>query len=65
MKKAPCTDCEKKGCGSYHDKCELYLQFCAEQREIQAKKLKAVDERDFVYQQVQKMKKYSHKKKGK
>ena len=65
MKKAPCVDCERKGCGSYHDKCELYLAFCAEQRAVQEKKLKAREELEFVYKQVQKMKKYSHKKKGK
>ena len=65
MKKAPCVDCENKGCGAYHDKCELYLAFRDEQRQLQEKKLKARGEREFVYQQVQKMKKYSHKKKGK
>lgn len=24
---APCKDCDKKGCGSYHDKCETYQRF--------------------------------------
>ena len=24
MKTAPCKDCERKGCGPYHDKCEVY-----------------------------------------
>lgn len=23
----PCKDCEKKGCGLYHDICPLYQQF--------------------------------------
>lgn len=23
----PCKDCEKKGCGVYHSKCEKYLEF--------------------------------------
>lgn len=25
----PCKDCEKKGCGVYHDKCEKYLEYSA------------------------------------
>lgn len=24
---APCINCEKKGCGSYHDICEKYKEF--------------------------------------
>lgn len=24
---APCKDCERKGCGSYHDKCEKFIKF--------------------------------------
>lgn len=27
MAEAPCKDCEKKGCGAYHDKCPEYLAF--------------------------------------
>ena len=23
----PCKDCDKKGCGTYHDKCEKYLKY--------------------------------------
>ena len=23
----PCKNCEKKGCGSYHDNCKEYLEF--------------------------------------
>ena len=23
----PCKDCEKKGCGAYHAKCEAYLSW--------------------------------------
>ena len=25
--KAPCINCDNKGCGSFHDKCEKYLEF--------------------------------------
>ena len=24
---APCKDCERKGCGAYHDKCEKFKQY--------------------------------------
>lgn len=23
----PCKDCEKKGCGSYHDQCEKFKEY--------------------------------------
>lgn len=25
--KAPCANCERKGCGSYHDECEKYQDY--------------------------------------
>lgn len=25
--KPPCTNCERKGCGSYHDECEAFQKF--------------------------------------
>lgn len=34
----PCKDCEKKGCGAYHELCEKYQAFRAE-------KLKEYEER--------------------
>lgn len=24
---APCSTCERRGCGAYHDQCELYSQY--------------------------------------
>lgn len=24
---APCIECEKKGCGAYHDECEKYKEY--------------------------------------
>ena len=27
MINCPCVNCEKKGCGVYHDKCEKFLAF--------------------------------------
>ena len=34
---APCKDCPKKGCGSYHDECELYQKYreeCLEENKV-------------------------------
>lgn len=31
---APCKFCNKRGCGSYHDKCEPYLEFRKERESI-------------------------------
>ena len=28
--KCPCIECEKKGCGSFHDNCKPYHEFKAE-----------------------------------
>lgn len=27
MTKSPCLSCERCGCGSYHDQCEIYKKF--------------------------------------
>lgn len=27
MSKSPCKDCERKGCGSYHDECKVYQEY--------------------------------------
>lgn len=27
MPTPPCKNCPNSGCGTYHDKCELYLEF--------------------------------------
>lgn len=24
---APCKNCERKGCGAYHDRCPIYLEW--------------------------------------
>lgn len=31
--KTPCRNCEKQGCGTYHDKCEKYIKFKQENEE--------------------------------
>jgi len=31
---APCRDCPKKGCGSYHDKCPEYIEYRKERDKI-------------------------------
>lgn len=30
----PCIDCERKGCGAYHDKCELYKKYKEDKTKI-------------------------------
>lgn len=30
----PCKDCENKGCGEYHSKCEPYLQFAQWRKDV-------------------------------
>lgn len=36
----PCKDCENKGCGAYHDKCEKYLQFIKSNEETKKRQHK-------------------------
>ena len=37
--RCPCIECEKQGCGAFHDKCELYKQY-AEERVLDRKDIK-------------------------
>ena len=57
MKNAPCVNCSKKGCGSYHEQCELYLAFKQERQVAQRNKLKKAQEGDYIYHAVQRTKK--------
>lgn len=34
---APCKDCERKGCGAYHDECPGYQEYKAQMDEIRHK----------------------------
>lgn len=43
----PCNDCDKKGCGAYHDKCKLYQEFAEERKRINEKK--RIDKGRFIY----------------
>lgn len=40
----PCKDCERKGCGSYHDQCAVYQDYVARQRHYNKEKLKFQEE---------------------
>ena len=54
MRRAPCIECEKKGCGAYHDKCKLYQEFKKElEKEYQQSKA-AKDQKNVIYDQVYK-----------
>lgn len=41
MRSAPCLSCERRGCGSYHDECEQYRAFVAEQEALKSKRREA------------------------
>ena len=62
MKKSPCANCENKGCGSYHDKCEAYQEFAAERRLVSKIKEGQINEEyGFIKQKL----KLHHRYKGK
>lgn len=42
----PCKDCEKKGCGVYHSKCEKYLKYVEWKRAVNEIERK---EKQFAY----------------
>lgn len=56
MINCPCVNCEKKGCGVYHDECEKFLAFKrdsaaeAEKRKefYAAKRIRIINKRRFV-----------------
>ena len=39
MRNAPCLNCERRGCGIYHDECEKYKAFVEEQNILKNKRL--------------------------
>lgn len=54
MRRSPCLNCEKCGCGAYHDKCELYQEFKKElEKEYDQRKF-AKDQKNIIYDQVYK-----------
>lgn len=38
MDDCPCKNCERKGCGAYHDQCEAYLAYRAKMAEEHERK---------------------------
>ena len=56
MINCPCINCEKKGCGVYHDKCEKYQAFkrdsaaeAAKKREFYAaERIRIINTRRFI-----------------
>lgn len=47
MINCPCKDCEKKGCGVYHDKCEKYQAFKRDSAAEATKKREFYDRKSF------------------
>ena len=44
---SPCLDCERKGCGSYHDKCEKYQAYKESKYQVFLKKKKEETIREY------------------
>ena len=36
----PCKDCENKGCGAYHSKCEKYKEYAKWKKQVNEKERK-------------------------
>lgn len=43
MNKAPCIKCERRGCGAFHDKCEIYKEFRSQRLQEYDRKQKMGD----------------------
>ena len=41
--KCPCANCEKKGCGSYHDNCKPYQEYKAEVARTSQNRMKYIE----------------------
>ena len=63
MKRNPCLNCERAGCGSYHDECEEYQDYIAYRRHISEQRQALNNERYNAYEQTQHRLR-SHKRKG-
>jgi len=54
LKKSPCVNCPKKGCGVYHAECKDYLEYSNYNRELREKIRK--DRELYAYKQQGNMK---------
>jgi len=52
----PCKDCEKKGCGVFHDECAAYQLFVKENREISEKRQEDAMYRGYMFYGIRNMK---------
>lgn len=57
--KAPCANCPKKGCGSYHDECPDYISFKKSQEDLYKRRKEAKDRRIFITEEVERIKRRS------
>lgn len=51
MKVSPCKDCEKKGCGTYHDVCDKYQQYKVD-RESMMKRVQKSSDLDHAFKDM-------------
>ena len=54
---SPCKNCDKSGCGSYHDKCEASQDFLQYNRAIQKQRIKDNMNFDDIRSSMRRMKK--------
>lgn len=56
MIECPCRECERRGCGAYHDKCDKYQRYNEAQREEADRRLVRVNNNTMVYDERNRMK---------
>lgn len=52
----PCKNCERKGCGVYHDKCTAYQAFVRENKAVSQKRQADAMYRGYLFYGMQRMK---------
>ena len=54
--KPPCKDCEKVGCGAYHDICEKYLEYKKSKKKEYDYRLENITTRQDIKSGIERMK---------
>lgn len=58
----PCRDCERKGCGTYHDECEQYQQYRVERELTLMKRNTENKYQDYKNETMNRMRKHKRNK---
>lgn len=54
--KSPCKDCEKVGCGAYHDSCEKFLEYKKSKKKEHGYIIESVQIRQDIRSGIERMK---------